>query len=439
MNDKNIEIGLNTKADLSGAKQAQEAIRDVGRESEKVNREEQERAKEQANNVSQIRNQTIAQSIDKVGQYATQAASGVRDLAAEIAKVDPQMAKNAEKVAAGFDGVATSAQGAAMGMAALGPPGAAIGAVVAPAIGALGGELRAAAESALALENALQVAAGMPDRIAKAAKAITVSEQIESWKILVAEIRDAGKEAENLSKIATARRGLEEYRAQAEIEIAKAGGGNVAAAESNLRSIQASNLRAANDEKIQTAVNQYEAARLEYFNAQSLATADRDTLNQEQRGMVENIRKYRETLDQTIRELEAARAQAEVSTQRFEIDSGKTNRLNEIQQQKKNQSLTVDNINQLVDAIGDNGSDELRNAMQQLRVFASDGKLSADELQKANTLLAQFTNQILNLAQKQQGLFEDAGGKIRVLEAGLDQLQRDMNNMKTNAAQGPRW
>lgn len=97
----------------------------------------------------------------------------------------------------------------------------------------------------------------------------------------------------------------------------------------------------------------------------------------------------------------------------------------------ESQGITVEGINKLVDSIGDNGSKELQAAAQELRTFASDGKLTADELQKANTRLAQFANQIINLGQEQNKLLADALARV-------DQLSRDMTSLKTQASQAPK-
>lgn len=436
MADKNIEIGIKTTADTTGAVAAETALEKVSEQTEKINQEEakratEQRAADQAADVRRIKTIQIAQVMGQVGQATAAAAGSLRDFARDLEKIDPDLAGDVEGVAGGFDAVAASAQGAAAGMFLLGPPGALIGAVVAPALGKLKEEALGAVESFAKLKEIEKIAEGLPARFEAVKQSLLVEQQSKSWQALLEKIGETQKEAESLARVAQARRDLEEFQAAQQVALAKAGGGDVAGAEENLRSVQAANFDAAQAEKIRTAEDALVKAQTEYAISQGLAARDAAKNSEEQQRMAEDIAKYRAALAEATRKLSETREITAIEGEKFGIGRETQNQVRGIEQTRASETATVQGINTLVDAIGTGGSKELQAAAQSLAQMASDNVLSADDLQKSTTLLSRFANQIINLGQQQNSALQDAMAKV-------DELTRQVNNLRTNSTQAPR-
>lgn len=93
---------------------------------------------------------------------------------------------------------------------------------------------------------------------------------------------------------------------------------------------------------------------------------------------------------------------------------------------KDDTKSAIEGIKDLTESIDKSGSKELQAAAKSLKQMISDGKLTSDELKQANTLLAQFGNQIERLGQAQVAALRDANAKI-------DQVIRDVEGLKLNA------
>lgn len=102
-----------------------------------------------------------------------------------------------------------------------------------------------------------------------------------------------------------------------------------------------------------------------------------------------------------------------------------------INQTRASEGVTVEGINQLVDAIGTGGGADLQKAVQELAKMASDNKLSAEELGRVNLLLAQYGAQMQRFAPQ-------LISTIQGLQSNLDELTRQVNNLKSAAKQAPK-
>jgi len=101
---------------------------------------------------------------------------------------------------------------------------------------------------------------------------------------------------------------------------------------------------------------------------------------------------------------------------------------------KKEQVQTVQNsedkavaaLEKLTSSIGETGGKDLAPLISQLQSILADKALSAEELNKANILLAQYFGKVANMGQAQNEAMKSAVSKI-------DELTRDVATLKLNA------
>lgn len=431
MSDQKIDINIKTTADTAGAKETEAAIKGVSSEVEDLNAANQKAAEEQRNaeqaaDVRRIKTLALGKAIQEISSLTEKAAAAAHEYAKELGAVDPAGGREVEKIAEGLDLVTASANGAAAGMAALGPPGAVIGAVVAPALALLKQEATGAFESFAKLKEIEAIGAGLPAVFERVKAASLVKAQGESWQALLDKMIEVEKEAASLTRVAQAQRDLAEFAAKQQLTVTKAAGGDTGAAEKNLRAVQEQNFNAEQAEKVRPAEDALVKAQTELAISQGLAARSAEANTKEQQAMAQDISKYRKALVDAERALREAQTLSGIEREKFGIGNQTQDKVSEFQKKKADESVTVEGINSLVGAIGNGGSKELQDAARALAGMASDNVLTADELKRSGDLLAQFGNQIINLGK-------DQNGKLQELIPQIDELRREVANLKSNA------
>ncbi len=423
-----IDINIKTTADTSGAKETEKAIKGVSSEVEDLNDANQKAAEEQRNaeqaaDVRRIKTLALAKAIQEVSALTEKASAAAHEYAKELGAVDPAGGREVEKIAEGLDLVSASANGAAAGMAALGPPGAVIGAVIAPALAKLKDEATGAFESFRKLKEIEAIGESLPAVFERIKKEMMVKAQAQSWQELIDRMNEAEKQAASLSRIGKAQRDLDESLAKQNLDLAKAGGGDVAGAEKELTRIQGVNFSADQSETFRAANEAWNRASMEYMDQLILVQNSAGETNLEQLKLANQLRKTREALEDAERKYVETREIGPIEAQKFYSTQKTQGKIADLQKTKGDETATVDGINGLVESIGSGGSKELQAAAKALADMTSDNVLTVDELRKSATLLAQFGNQITNLGVAQNAALRDATSKI-------DDLTREIQNIK---------
>jgi hypothetical protein len=269
----------------------------------------------QAADVRMIKKVALAQALNLAAGAAAEMGEKIRGASRDLQDLDPASAAKLDNVASGFDAVSHSARGAAAGMVLLGPPGAVIGAVVAPALGALGKEIEGAYQAFLNLKEIEQIAADLPAKMLAVKRATMVREQVESWKALVDEMGKAAAEADSFDRIDSALRRSNERFAENQLRTAEAGGdeSQIESAQAALNLLREQNAQAeqsaataAAQRAVEIALREFEGATKAMVLAYDPEGSKESIAEQERLGV--EIKRYREALEVAERRLRETQA-----------------------------------------------------------------------------------------------------------------------------------
>jgi hypothetical protein len=153
-------------------------------------------------------------------------------------------------------------------------------------------------------------------------------------------------------------------------------------------------------------------------------------------GLAEQLKASAEAQDAAAKGLTDATLALSNLRQTQGLERGGENQTREIDRQRENiekvhqgGNATVGALEGLLGAIGSPGGaagKDLAPFVEQINAFLSDRELSADELTKVPTLLAQYFGKIASLGSGQTEAIRTAMGRV-------DDLERDVRNLKLNA------
>lgn len=414
-----------------GSKPA-ESVEQLRKEHEKLNDtlDEQRRKSQQGggsgssgagdrveNDVRQIKQIQFALAAQEAAGHLRDAAGAAREFAQTTEGFDPELARKIEGIADGMDHVASATQGAAAGFVAGGPLGAIIGGAAAGGFSLLGTEVGKLVSSLENLAESRAISDSMYQRIDRVRRALYVKEAADSWRELKTEIKAAADEFESAAQIAEAKRGSDLFAATKDLEVARATGGDVAAAQKKVQDISAANAEAAIVARIEAAIQKLEDLQILDIGAkQNLQNA------KDQGAPAETVAQLRNEAEAYAQALRDAKLDLETTKELGNIERG-----NITTTQNANEQINAgQQQRQAVDSLGNFAKElekvpDLAPLAQQINAALSDKALSANELKNITTELNRY-----------QGLIQSLGGTVATaLKQQGDRLKDAENAIKT--------
>ena len=447
MANNDIEIGLHTKADTSGATAAAKSLVDLEKIADDTRERQAEAARQeadaaqaaqQAEDTAAIRRKTTALVFGEIEVRAKQAAAGIREFANEINEIDPEFAEKMEGVAKGFDLAGAAAQGAMMG----GP----IGAVLMPGIQLVRSEIEEAIKSAANLKQVEKIGEKLDERMREVKAKMDMREEVQSWEKLTEQMRSAVEQLEFMAESDAIKKDAKVKIAELDLRAAKASGGDVATAEKNLQYAKEDALTSGEENKLKIMMEK-----------QRLAIIERQAKEAELFGINANFYKLSaegqakaskdmEELRGKIAELSAKVTAEEKNIERYnERQSAEADiaaRKKPVEDLEKGQQTTVQSLGNLVKEVETKGGgdENIQQAIAALKKAMADSTLDPKELDDITLILArnrqgmlqlgvsfqvldqvnQNMNALINELQKQLSISQELGNRIRGLEAARE-------------------
>jgi hypothetical protein len=440
MSEQKIDIKINTAANTSGAEKAEQSLDDLMAKMKALQSEgatspqdasSQLAAQQQAEATASINRKVTAQVIAQAGQMAQQAAGQLREFSDELKKIDPDSAKNIEQVAKGFDLVSAASNGAALGASFGGAYGAAIGAVVGPALDIAMNEVKAAMMSAAEVERLEKVGEKLQVRMLSMKPLMDMRAEIESWKLLTQQIKDAAEAVKFDASIRKAQFAAAEAKAQGDVNIARATGGDVKSAEANLKNIQAARFENTQRDELAVVAMESQLSLQKLIEAENNLNVLKAKYYRADEDHKEKLRTQIAAEEKNVASLLEERIKAKQNeiktpiTQGFDRDvRSKDLQVGGIQE---SQGTAIDGVRGIIDnakAKG-GGGPELQAVLAEAEKMISDGVLSTSDLARLPVILSQFSGQLQNL-----GIFVQ---KLEDANRALDEYGRRLSAIEIAA------